>query len=78
MTAGHHTQVSRVLRVSHASGSGLLQKTNGEACDGGELRCHKVVYVSGLRRSLWLDHGHGVGIEGKMPQGSGFLILGGS
>ena len=44
----------------------------------GELRCHKVVYVSGLRRSLWLDHGHGVGIEGKMPQGSGFLILGGS
>lgn len=43
-----------------------------------ELRCHKVVYVSGLRRSLWLDHGHGVGIEGKMLQGSSFFILGGS
>lgn len=33
-------------------------------------------YVSGLRRSLWLDHAHRVGIEGKMVWGSFFFSRG--
>ena len=45
MTAGCHTQVSRVLRVSHIAGFGFFKRLTRKPLMEGALRCHKVRFM---------------------------------